>query len=97
MTKNAQPLDRQTFWIGILCVVFAVLVAAHSLPENRATAEEAVDGRDYQVVTAGTADGNEVLYVLDKRTGLLALLEWDAAARRPQVRDIKPVQAAFGG
>ena len=98
-TNNSHnhTLDKRTFWLGILGVIMAVLVAAHVMPEQQAMAGEAIDGRDYHMVTALAEDGSELLYVLEKRSGLLALLEWDPQTRNPSVRDIKPVQAAFGG
>lgn len=95
-----RPLDVRTFWIGVLAVIFAVLLAAHALQPgaflSTATAAEAVDSRDYMAATALQDDGSEALYVLDKRTGLLALLVWDPQTRRPQPVAIQPVQAAFG-
>lgn len=95
-----RPLDARTFWVGVMAVIFAVLLAAHALQPgtflSNATAAEAVDSRDYQAVTALQDDGSEALYVLDKRTGLLALLIWDPQTRRPQPVAVAPVQGAFG-
>ncbi len=94
------PLDRKTFWIGVMAVIFAVLAGLHAVRPtafaNTAVAAEAVDGRDYQLVTAVQPDGNEALYVLDKRTGMLAVMMWDNSQRRPIPLDIEPVQRAFG-
>ncbi len=99
--SSASGVDRRTFWLGVSAVIFAVLIAAHAsrpdLVMPVATAGETVDGRDYSVVTSAQPDGNEAIYVLDKRTGLLAFIQWDSTAGRPEVIDIKPVQGAFGG
>ena len=100
---NAQPaavaLDRKTFWIGVMAIIFAILAGLHAVRPgalaSSAIAAEAVDGRDYQLVTAGMADGNEALYVLDKRTGLVAVMMWDNAQRRPVPVDIEALQTAF--
>ena len=44
------------------------------------------------MATAEAANGGEVVYVLDKRAGLLALVVWNNQTRRPEAVDIKPVQ-----
>jgi hypothetical protein len=94
-------LDRRTFWAGILAVTLVVLVVAHALRPSAfisdAQAAEVVDTRDFSLVTADQDDGNQAIYVLDKRTGLLAILLWDNNARQFRVADMKPVQGAFGG
>ena len=94
-TTNSQPLDKKSFWIGISLLLCAILVAANVIPEQQALAAESVDGRDYAMATALAPDGSDVLYVLDKRTGQLAVLEWDAQAKLPAIRDMQPIQTAF--
>ena len=96
-----KTIDRKTFWLGILVVVAVVLLAAHALQPTSllptAQAQEAVDHRDYSMATATAASGGEVLYILDKRTGNLGLIVWDSQARRPVIRDVKPLTGVFGG
>ncbi len=82
-------IDKKTFWIGVMTIVAAVLLAAHAVQPGGspmmpiASAQEISDHRDYAMATAETAAGGEVLYILDKRSGMLALLGWDTQTRRP--------------
>ncbi|MEM7809423.1 MAG: hypothetical protein AAF561_15045 [Planctomycetota bacterium] len=97
----AHPLDRRSFWLGVMAVIFAVLLAAHAIRPSAlmstASASEVADSREYQLVTSLQADGNEALYVLERRSGLVAMVQWDISNGRPEVIDVKPVQGAFGG
>ena len=98
-SNTARPLDARTFWIGVMCVIFTLLLVAHAVRPgslmSEANAQEAVDTRDYTAVTAAQDDGSEALYVLDKRSGALALLLWDPQAQRPRTVAVQPVQNAF--
>lgn len=100
----SQPLDKKTFWIGILVLTAAVLLAAHVMQPTQTSIlptalggsmQESVENRDYAMATATSADGGEVLYVLDKRSGVLGLFTWDAQNQRPQLVSAKPIAAAF--
>ncbi len=93
-------VDKKTFWIGVMTIVAAVLLAAHALQPGASlpaayAAQESVDQRDWAMATAETAAGGEVLYILDKRTGQLALLGWDNQAGRPVPIDFKSLPAVF--
>lgn len=92
-------IDKKTFWIGIMTVVAAVLLGVHALQPAAvmpsAHARETVDSRDYAMATAEAANGGELLYILDKRSGLLALVAWDNQTRRPVAVDVQAVPAAF--
>jgi len=82
-------IDKKTFWIGVMTIVTAVLLAAHSMqpgnlmPSALGMSQEAVEHRDYSMATCETAAGGEVLYILDKRSGVIALIGWDTQTRRP--------------
>ena len=81
-------IDKKTFWIGVMTIVLAVLLAAHAMQPGvmmpTATAQEVLDHRDWSLATARTAAGGEVLYVLDKRNGQLTVVTWNTAQRRPE-------------
>ncbi len=97
---SARPLDRRTFWLGVMAIMFAVLVGAHAtrpgLLMPTASASEVADNRDYQLVTSLQPDGNEALYVLERRSGLVAMVQWNISDGRPEVMDVKPIAVAFG-
>ena len=81
-------IDKKTFWIGVMTIVLAVLLAAHAMQPGvimpAASAQEVLDHRDWSLATARTASGGEVLYVLDKRNGQLTLINWNTQERRPE-------------
>ena len=81
-------IDKKTFWIGVMTIVLAVLLAAHAMQPGMvmptASAQEVIDHRDWAMATARTASGGEVLYVLDKRGGQLTVLTWNTRERRPE-------------
>jgi hypothetical protein len=90
-------MDKKTFGIGILSLMAVLLLIANVVPVQPAGASAVIKDRDYQLVTARNQLGGEALYVLDNRTGLLAVFIWDTASRQVRVRDVKPLSFAFGG
>ncbi len=97
-------IDKKTFWLGVMAVIFAVLLVAHatrplafSAPASAAASmAEVVDSRDYSMVSAAQSDGSEAVYVLDKRTGEFGVVIWDPQARRPVPVTSVPLQNQFG-
>jgi len=93
-------IDRKSFWIGVMTIVAAILLAAHAMQPGSvmpvAQAQQVVDHRDYSMATCTTAAGGEVVYILDKRSGMLALLGWDNQAKRPTpIGDVQSLPAVF--
>jgi hypothetical protein len=72
-------MDRKLIVICILTfTAVALMIANFAVP---ARAETAVNGRDYQMATAMMQNGSEGLYVLDNRTGLIAIFAYDNNSR----------------
>jgi hypothetical protein len=92
-------IDKKTFWIGVMTIVAAVLLAAHAMQPGTlmpvAGAKEVADHRDWSMVTAETAAGGEVLYVLDNRSCQLALLSLNTQARRPELSLVRSAPTMF--
>lgn len=88
-------MDSKSYSIGILLVTAVMLLAAHLMPTQPASAGTAIRDRDYSLVTAKSVAGGEALYVADARTGLIAVFTWDAGRRMLEVRDVKPITDAF--
>ncbi len=61
----------------------------------RASATMVVKDRDYQAVTARILQGDEGLYILDNRTGEMAVFVFDPAAKKLVVKAQKPIMDAF--
>ncbi len=57
--------------------------------------QEVVEHRDYSMATAEPAAGGEVLYILDKRSGIIALIGWDTQTRRPAPIGVESLPLVF--
>ena len=90
-------MDKKTFSIGILSITALILFLAQFIPLHGsvASAADSIRDRDYQIVTARVAQGGEALYVVDNRTGLMAVFTWDPTSRALQLRAVRPVVDAF--
>ena len=88
-------MKRQTLGIGILSLTAVLLVAAHWFTPAPATGQVAVKERDYQVVTARVTSGGDGLYVLDNRTGQIAVFTYDPSSRSVRARTVRNVSDAF--
>ena len=88
-------MDKKLFGIGVLSLMAAVLFVANFIPLNTATAADTIKDRDFTVVTSPTVQGGEALYVVDNRTGMIAVFTWDTSARNIRLRAVRPVADAF--
>ena len=90
-------MDKKTFSIGILSLTAIILFIAQFIPMRQmaAVAADSIHDRDYQLVTAKVAQGGEGLYVVDGKTGLMAVFTWDATSRSVKLRAVRPVEDAF--
>ena len=87
-------MKRQNIAIVLLSLTAALLLAAHAFVQP-ATAQVVLKDRDYQVVTAKIATGGDGLYILDMRTGQLAVFTYDPASRGVRARTVRNVADAF--
>jgi hypothetical protein len=88
-------MDRKTFTIGILTVTAVLLFIAQFMPVRVAQANDAVIDRDYQLVTAHSIKGGDTLYVFQRRSGLVAVFNWDTTDRRIKLRAVRSVNDAI--
>jgi hypothetical protein len=88
-------MDKKTFGIGILSITGALLFIACLLPTKQADAAFAVKDRDYQLITVPGIGGGDTVYVVDNRTGLMAVLYFDNRARVLRPRIVRAVADAF--
>jgi hypothetical protein len=88
-------IKKQTLAILGLSLTAALLLAANfiNLP---AKADTVVSDRDYQLITARSGNGGEGLYIMDNRTGLLAVFMYDPNVRSLQPRAFTAVANIFG-
>jgi hypothetical protein len=88
-------LDKKTFVIGVLSLSAVVLTAANLLQPRVAEASFVVKDNDYTAVTARVNKGGEALYILDNRTGNMAVLNFEPGKGIVQIGTPKPVMDAF--
>jgi len=88
-------MDKKTFGISVLSITGALLLVAFLLPAKPADAAFAVKDRDYQLITVQNLQGGDMLYVVDNRTGLMAVFTFDNRQRVMRPRQIRPVADAF--
>ena len=88
-------MDRKTFAIGILSITAVVLFIGQFLPVRPAMANDSVGDRDYQLVTVHTQQGGDALYIFQRRSGLVAVFNWDANDRRIKLRGVRNVADAI--
>jgi hypothetical protein len=79
----------------ILSITAALMLAGHLMLPQSARGSEAVKDRDYQLVTARVQQGGEGLYILDNRTGQIAVFTYDPASKSLRARAVRMVSDAF--
>ena len=87
-------MDKKTFGIGVLSITAALLFVACLMPVKTADAAFAVKDRDYQLIIA-QGQGSDSIYVVDNRTGLMAVFTYDNRGRVLRPRQVRPVADAF--
>ena len=91
-------MDRKTYFIGILTLTAAVLlVATFLVPAPVALGDSVIKDRDYQMVTAHSQTGGDALYIVDNRSGRMAVFSYDTTTRRLELRASAPIMDAFPG
>jgi len=70
-------MTPKTYLIGVLAIMATILAAANLIPENTADAAFSVKDNRYQLNSAKSARGGEIVYVIDNLTGQAAVMGWD--------------------
>jgi len=90
-------MNKKTYTVGILSVSALVLFVANLMMPVSVHGGLVMKERDYQLITGRQQIGDEAIYVLDARTGLMAAFNYDPGKRTIVLRAVKPVQDAFAG
>ena len=89
-------MDKTTYTIGVLAIIAALLILANVVVQPPpAQAADVASMRDWSMITARFQQGGEILYVVDNRTGTMAVLQWDNAKRTMVLKDAGHVADAF--
>jgi hypothetical protein len=75
-------MKSNSLTIGFLSITALILFIAQFIPVRPADAAVAIKDRDYSMVTARSTRGGETVYVIDNRSGQIAVFTWDAGQRR---------------
>ena len=82
--------------IGFLVISALILFIAQFLPVRSAEGAATVwKDRDYTMLTASSSSGSDTVYIVDNRSGQLAVLVWDNASRAFVSRGVVPIAEAF--
>ncbi len=90
-------MNKKSYTVGILSLTAAILFVANLIVPARVQGGFVMKDRDYQMITARQQAGDEAVYILDGRTGAMAVFSYDPGRRSLVLRAIKPVQDAFAG
>jgi hypothetical protein len=89
-------MDRKNVLIAVLSMTAGFLLATNLLIQPAAQAQVAVKDRDFQVVTGRIQGGGDGVYILDNRTGQIAIFSYDPGARMVRPRDVRMMTDTFG-
>ena len=87
-------MDKKTYSIGVLSITAVLLLIACLMPAKPADAAFAVKDRDYQLIIA-QGQGSDSIYVVDNRTGLMAVFTYDNRGRVLRPKQVRAVADAF--
>jgi hypothetical protein len=73
--------DKKTFAIGVLSVSAVVLLLGNYFAPSSTQATTTIKDRDFSMVTANTQTGGDSLYVLDNRSGRVAVYSYDPSRK----------------
>jgi hypothetical protein len=83
--------------LAILALGFTAILMAVANFTTPANADQVIKDRDYQLITARGSAGGEGLYIMDERTGLMAVFFYDPNTHRLQPRAFISIADIFGG
>jgi hypothetical protein len=88
-------MDRRNFYIGILSLSATVLLLANYFTAQPAMALQTIKDRDFGMVTGSSQAGGDTLYVLDNRSGRVAIFAYSPAAHALVLKKVGDMTAAF--
>ena len=88
-------MTTKTSSIVILSITAVVLLLANFSMQQPAVGATAIKDRDFQLVTSKIQGGGEGLYVIDNRTGVMAIFSFEPGANTLRPRAVRPVAEAF--
>jgi len=90
-------MEKKTFTISILSLTAVALIIANYFAPQPAQALMTIKDRDFAAVTARTQQSGDALYVLDNRSGRVAVFSYDPSTRSLQPRAFGDMSGLFAG
>ena len=90
-------MDKKTLTILVLGFMAAVLLGLNLNTDRTATASAVINGRDYKAVTTKAQRGGDSLFILDGKTGKMAVFAYDPNTKTVRPKDVRMVKDAFAG
>jgi len=89
------PTDKKMFVIGVLSLTAAILLIGNYFAPQPAMATTSVKDRDFSMVTAAVQTGGDSVYVLDNRSGRVAIYSYDPSSRTIRPRGAGEMSGLF--
>lgn len=90
-------MDKTKLGITALAVSAAILLGLNLTTPSPTQAAAIAASRDYQAATSKAQNGGEALYILDNRTGQIAVFLYDTRDKNLRARDVRLVRELFFG
>jgi hypothetical protein len=90
-------MEKKSLTIYLLSLSAVVLMMLNYFLPQRAEALMTIKDRDLSLVTARTQNGGDSLYVMDNRSGRVAVFSYDPARKALVPRFVGEMGAAFAG
>ncbi len=78
--------DKKTLAIGVMSLTATLLLLGNYFAPQPAVATTTIKDRDFAMVTAVSQTGGDSVYVLDNRSGKLAVYAYDPTSRQVRPR-----------
>ena len=88
-------MNKKTYAVGVLSLSAVMLFVANLLFPSNAGASFAIKDRDFTAVTAHQQQGDDALYVMDNRSGMMLVFNYDPTHKSLALRDRRAVTDAF--
>jgi hypothetical protein len=91
-----KQMDKKTFWIGILSLTATLLLMGNYFAPQPALGTMSIRDRDFSLCTAHTQTGGDSLFVLDNRSGKVAVYFYDPSKHAVVNRGSGDMDKLFG-
>jgi len=95
LPRKTNTTDKKIFAIGVLSLTAAILLVGNYFAPQPAMATTSIKDRDFSLVTAAVQTGGDSLYVMDNRTGRVAIYSYDPSSKAIRPRGVGEMADLF--